>query len=79
MEILIHKKFISGSEACEVSVVINIVTVKYMVFKIISLLHLVNYQYVRKSDVTSTKFQLYESVFLSVNSVQQLKVNGEMK
>jgi len=79
VKILIRKKFVSGSDACEVSVVTYIVTFKNVVFKISSPLHLVNYRYVRKSDVTSAKFRSYENVLLSVNSEQQLKVNGEMK
>jgi hypothetical protein len=61
---------VSGSDACEVSVVTNIVTVKYVVFKISSLLHLVNFRYGRKSDITGAKFRRYERVLLSVNSVQ---------
>jgi len=76
VKILIHKKFISGSCGCKASVVIDIVTVRNVAFKISSLLHLANYQYVRNSDVTSAKFRSYESVLLS--SMQQLKVNGEI-
>ena len=65
VKILIHKKFISGSDACEVSVVKDTVTARNVVFKISFLPHLVNYQCVRKSDVTSAKFRSYESVLLS--------------
>ena len=70
MNILIHKKFISGSDACEVSVVTNIVTVKNVVFKISPILRLVNFRYGRKSDVTGTEFRRYENVLLSVHSEQ---------
>ena len=65
VKIFIHKKFISGSGACKVSVVTDIVTVRNVVFNIITLPHLVSYQYVRKNYVSSVKFRNYESVFLS--------------
>jgi hypothetical protein len=51
------------------------IAVKNVVVKINALLHLVNFRYGRKSGVTVQNVEDMK-VLLSVNSEQQLKVNG---